>query len=285
MSFKLSIVTATYNRKDYLPRCIESVAAQSHLHKEHLIVDGGSTDGTVEVIEFYAAKYPHIKWISERDEGISDAFNKGLAMATGDAIGVMGDDDFYVPGAFAVVASEFERHPEVAMVAGSCEFIRNDDSAWLTQKASFTSRRDLIQYWVHWGRGVTLPAPSTFIRRKVIDVVGGFDVADRYAMDYHHWIKITEKFPQIKTIDQVFAKFRCDEGSISFSLAQAQQKETLAISKKYWGAKTSLGYYRMALSYSSHYLYYGFRAGLRSALLSTPATGWIVHLKQKARSS
>ncbi len=284
MSFKISAVTATYNRGDFLPRCIESVAGQPYPYKEHVIVDGGSTDGTVDIIKAYAAKYPHIKWISEKDKGLSDAFNKGLAMATGDAIGVIGDDDFYEPDVFAIIASEFERDVDVSLVAGNCDIIRNDNSIRKTQKASFTNRKDLIKCWKYWGNRVTLPAPTTFIRKEVIDVVGGFEENDRYAMDYHHWIKITDKFPKVKIVDKVFAKFRHDEGNISFSMYQAQITEMIATSKKYWGDPKSLVYYEMMASYMLLYTWPRFKSRVREELLSKPVTSWIVNLKHKFNS-
>src|SRR5438067_1298220 len=243
MKLKISIVTATLNRKDFLPRCIEAVAGQSHPYKEHLIIDGGSVDGTVELLKSYAEKYPHIRWISEKDNGISSALNKGLAMATGDIIGVNGDDDCYLPGAFEIVAAEFERNPSSGVVSGNCNEIRNDGAVALTIMAGCTSRRHLIEYWKHWGQSSLLPAPSTFFRKEVVEVVGGFDEADRYAMDYHHWIKITEKF-EVKIVDHVLAKFRCDEGTVSFSQGPQQLAEMHAISRKYWGPKLSFAYYR-----------------------------------------
>ena len=251
MNLKISVVTATLNRKDLLPRCIEGVAGQSYPHKEHIIIDGGSSDGTVDLIRSYAKKYPHIRWISEKDNGISSALNKGLALATGDVIGVNGDDDYYEPGAFEIVADEFEQNPSAGVVSGGCDHIRNDGSVWLSLKASFTNRQDLIEYWKHWGSTSFLPAPSTFFRRQVLEVVGGFDEADRYAMDYHHWIKITEKFG-VRIVDKVLSKFRSDQGTISFSQAQKQIDEMYGISKKYWGSKASLRYYRTTFSYFAY---------------------------------
>jgi glycosyltransferase involved in cell wall biosynthesis len=248
MKPKISIVTATLNRKDYLPRCIEGVAGQSYLNKEHIIVDGGSNDGTVELLKSYAQKYSHVRWLSEKDNGISSALNKAMAMASGEIIGVNGDDDFYVPGVFEIVAAEFERDPGLGVVAGNCDHINNDNELMMTGKAGFTSRRDLIEFWRHWGRAVFLPAPSTFFRKDVVARVGGFDEADRYAMDYHHWIKITKEF-RVKAIDRVFAKFRCDEGTVSFSRNREQLAEMYEISQKYWGSKASLSYYRMFFSY------------------------------------
>lgn len=260
---KISVVTATLNRKEFLPRCIEGVAKQSYPLKEHLLIDGGSTDGAVEVIRAYAKQYPHIRWISEKDHGISSALNKGLAMVTGDAVGVIGDDDSYLPDALAVVAREFSADRDVGLVAGGCDFVRNDGSVWMSQKASFTSRKDLIQCWRTWGRAVTLPAPSTFIRKTVLDVVGGFNEADRYAMDYRHWIEITAKFPKVKTVDVVLARFRYDHGNVSFSSNADQWKETLRISKEYWGRKWSPTYYQMLWSYLSDYKWPDLKQQLR----------------------
>jgi glycosyltransferase involved in cell wall biosynthesis len=265
MGLKISVVTATLNRKDYLPRCIEGVAGQSYPYKEHLIIDGGSTDGAVELLKSYAEKYPHLRWISEKDNGISDALNKGLAMATGDIIGVNGDDDFYLPGAFEIVAAEFDQNPSAGVVSGNCEIIHNDGTVESGWKTGFTNRRELIEFWKHWGKSVFLPAPSTFFRKEVVDAVGGFDEADRYAMDYHHWIKITEKFGA-RTIERVLARFRHDEGSISFSQGQEQLAEMYVISRKYWGSIFNPDFYRLSFSYLEYHKWPPLRDRLRNSI-------------------
>ncbi|HEX8998696.1 MAG TPA: glycosyltransferase family 2 protein [Blastocatellia bacterium] len=254
MSFKLSIITATRNRKQFLPRCLDSVTGQSYADKEHIVIDGGSSDGTRELLASYAEQHPHLKWISESDRGISHAFNKGLAMATGDAIGVIGDDDFYEADVFSLIAEEFARHPEAGIVSGHCRVINNEDQTISTEQAGFTTRRDLIECWRCWGRGVMLPAPSSFIRRQVIEAVGGFDEADRFAMDYRHWIKITERFP-VRILDRTLANFRHDAGTTSFSNNRQQWEETLAISKQYWGSKLSPDFYALWFSYWRHFHY------------------------------
>lgn len=267
MNLKISVVTATLNRRDFLPRCIEGVASQSYQNKEHIIVDGGSTDGAVEVIKSLAERYSHIRWISEKDNGISSALNKGLALATGDIIGVNGDDDFYEPDSFQIVAAEFEQNPSVGVVSGNCDHILNDGTIAFTSKAAFSNRRDLIECWRHWVRTVFLPAPSTFFRKTAVELVGGFDEGDRYAMDYHHWIKITEKF-DVKIVDRVLAKFRCDEGTVSFSQGPQQLAEMHAISRRYWGPKLSFGYYRMAFSYFEYHRLSPFWRSLTNGLRS-----------------
>ena len=252
MVFKISVVTATLNRRDFLPRCIESVVAQDHPDKEHVLIDGGSTDGAVEVLRDYAGRYPHIRWVSEKDGGLSEALNKGLALATGAACGVLGDDDFYLPGALARVAGEFARRPEVGLVSGDCDQVHNDGSLWVTLHSCFTTRDELLQPWRYWGRPVMLPAPSTFISRAALATVGGFDERDQYAMDYRHWVKITEKFP-VQTVGQTLAVFRCGQGTISFSANRKQRAETMRISRDYWGSPVRPAYWRFLRSYLRYY--------------------------------
>ena len=239
------------NRVDMIGRCIESVAAQSYANKEHVIVDGASTDGTVDVIREYADRYPHIRWISEPDSGLSNAFNKGLAISTGDLIGILGDDDFYADGAFDIVAREAEAKPEAGLIAGDCAYMDNAGRVTKVMRASFTNRRDLLECWVHWGREVTISAPSTFIRKRVIDDVGGFDEGDKYSMDYRHWVKITEKYP-VHIVHSTLAQFRFDTDSGDSITAKQQAKqvaETRRISREYWMSTGLAGYLALSWSY------------------------------------
>jgi glycosyltransferase involved in cell wall biosynthesis len=250
---KLSVITATRNRAAFLSRCIESVASQDHSLKEHIIIDGGSTDGTVELLEQARSTHSHLQFVSEPDRGLSHAFNKGVALATGDAIGIIGDDDFYEQGALRLIASIMENDPELGIVTGACRIIRNDGSCIRIVPASFSSRRDLIKCWETWGGRVFIPAPATFIRAMALAQVGEFEERDRYAMDYRHWIKLTKYF-RVEICDQVIANFREDAGSISFSSARQQWKETLAISREYWGSPFCFDYYEYLGSYLANRL-------------------------------
>jgi glycosyltransferase involved in cell wall biosynthesis len=245
---RITIVTATLNRRDFLARSVDSVAVQTYPHKEHIVIDGSSTDGTVELLAERAGRYSHLRWISEPDNGLSQAMNKGLARVRGDLIAVLGDDDFYEPGAFDVIAREAERNPKAGIIAGHCHVVNNRAERIDLLRAAWTNRDELIKWWTTWTQTVMLPAPSSFIRSEVIETVGGFDEADRLGMDYHHFIKITERYP-VKIVDHVIGNHRWDHGSMSFS----QMQETWAwmgrISRKYWGSKRTLAYYKLLLSY------------------------------------
>jgi len=247
---KISIITATMNRVDMIGRCIESVARQDYDSKEHVIVDGGSKDGTIDVIREYADRFPHIRWISESDRGLSEALNKGLKLMSGDLVGVLGDDDLYLPGAFNIVSREAEAHVEAGLILGDCDHIRNDGTVIRTWVTNYTNRKELIECWVHWGQDVRISAQAAFIRKGVIDDVGGFDERDRYAMDYRHWVKITERHG-VHVVHDILAQFRADPdegGSISVSLAKRQVDEMMAISREYWSTVSPAD--RLALRWS-----------------------------------
>ncbi|MCL2704808.1 MAG: glycosyltransferase [Spirochaetaceae bacterium] len=114
-----SIITATYNSEKTLAKAIESVIMQSYTEVEHIIIDGNSTDNTVAVIKQYAQKYPDkIKWISEPDDGIYSAINKGIDLANGNIIGILGSDDSYLPDIFQKIAQEFSKDSKLKLVYG-----------------------------------------------------------------------------------------------------------------------------------------------------------------------
>jgi len=249
MTLTVSVVTATRDRRDLLARCLDSVTAQEHEPKEHVVVDGASTDGTVELLRGYAARHAHLRWLSEPDGGISEALNKGFARVTGDVIAVIGDDDAYEPGAFAAVAAAFADGAPI--VAGGCLVVNDAGDVLRTLRASFTSRDDLVEWWLSWSGAVTLPAPATFFRAEVLTEVGGFEPADRFAMDYRHWLRMTERFP-VKTIDAVLARHRYDEGTISYSRVREQGREMLRMSKEEWGSPLGLRRHRLAWSHFRH---------------------------------
>ncbi len=123
----LSIITPVYNGEQFIAGCIQSVTAQNCAGVEHVIVDGGSTDRTVEILAEKARTHPHIRWISERDHGQSDALNKGIRMARAEYIGILNVDDFYEPGAFSRVIGIIKRLSEPRFIVGACNVLTTSD--------------------------------------------------------------------------------------------------------------------------------------------------------------
>lgn len=134
---RISIITPCYNRAGFIRHAIESVIAQDYPNYEHIVVDGASTDGTLEIL----AEYPHLRVISEPDNGLYDAVNKGLKLAQGDLIGWLNSDDRYVAGAFHKVARAFQANPHVDMVCGDTVFIEEDRHGHSVKRNKLISRR------------------------------------------------------------------------------------------------------------------------------------------------
>ena len=172
---KLSIITAVYNRVGTIAAAIESLHAQTHPDIEHIIIDGGSSDGTLPLL--HAARPAHL--VSEPDKGIYDALNKGLALASGDAIGILHSDDMLADAdVLADVAATFARTGADA-VYGDLDYVANDNSGRIIRhwRAGPYSRARLKRGWMP-------PHPALFVRRHVIEEHGGYDTRLRIAADY-----------------------------------------------------------------------------------------------------
>jgi glycosyltransferase involved in cell wall biosynthesis len=177
MNSQITIVTAVYNRVETIRAAIESVQSQSHPDIQHVVVDGASADGTLAVLESCVG--PNTTLISEPDKGIYDALNKGLALATGDIIGVMHSDDFFADNrVLSDVAAAFA-DSDVDAVYGDLDYVDAADPAHVVR---------------HWRAGHFLPAqlawgwmpphPTMFVRRSLIERWGGYDTRYRIAADY-----------------------------------------------------------------------------------------------------
>jgi glycosyltransferase involved in cell wall biosynthesis len=173
----VSIVTPTYNMADRLPQCVESVASQTYPHIQHVVVDGASTDGTKD----YLASQAHLKWISEPDEGQSDALNKGFAMADGEIVTWLNADDVLLPHAVAKVVDAFRTNPSAGWVYGNLE-VRRGDERWVT-KAPPRITNTTFQ------RGNVVSQPGTFFTAATLEQVGGIDADFHLTMDFELWLR------------------------------------------------------------------------------------------------
>jgi glycosyltransferase involved in cell wall biosynthesis len=180
----VSVITITFNSAKYLDDTIKSVIGQDYSHVEYIIVDGGSTDGTLDIIRRYEEKIQ--KWISEPDKGISDAMNKGIRMASGDIIGIIHSDDFYAdPTVLKRVAGIFSQSPGVKALYGIQDFIDP-----VTGKTLLTWGRDSDPSEIK--KRMYIPHPTLFVRRKVYDDIGLFKLDYEVAMDYEFAIRLTK---------------------------------------------------------------------------------------------
>jgi glycosyltransferase involved in cell wall biosynthesis len=216
----LTIITPCLNAAATLPETLASVREQAYPGLEHIVVDGGSTDGTVELLR--AAE--GIRWVSESDRGLSHALNKGIAMASHEVIGELNADDIYEPGALAAVGAALRDHPDAMWLTGYCRIIDADGAEirkgvtayknWLLRHYS------LDLYLTH----NFISAPATFFRRAVLDESGGFDERYRISVDYDLQLRIARGHEPL-VLERYLSNFRMAEGSLSMSGFRTQFRE------------------------------------------------------------
>lgn len=162
---RLSIVTPCYNSQTTLRETIESVHSQGYPDLEHLVIDGGSTDGTLEILR----ASPQLTWISEKDEGQYHAMNKGIARATGEVVAILNADDRYRPGALRAVGEAFARHPEWDALFGDIIYVGDGDREIFRREEALYDYRALL-----WGAVCYVVHPTLFIRRAVYERLGAY---------------------------------------------------------------------------------------------------------------
>jgi glycosyltransferase involved in cell wall biosynthesis len=195
----VSIITPSFNQARYIEATIQSVLSQDYPHIEYLIVDGGSKDGTVEIIKKYESKLAW--WVSEKDKGQTDAINKGFARAKGEILAWINSDDTYEPGAVSAAVKVMQEHSEVGMVYGDCNFI-NESGRVIGKFASAQTNYHLLrQGYVH------IPQQTMFFRANLWKQVGPLDPSFYFAMDYDLWTRIAAQ-KEIRYIPQTWANFR-----------------------------------------------------------------------------
>jgi glycosyltransferase involved in cell wall biosynthesis len=195
----ISIVTPSFNQDRYIEQTIQSVLSQDYPSIEYILVDGGSTDGTVNIIQKYEEKLAF--WVSETDRGQTDAINKGFERAKGDILAWINSDDTYEPGAIAAAVTYLQEHPEVGMVYGDCNYINESGNVIGKFNAAQTNYRLLRQGYTH------IPQQTMFFRAELWKQVGPLDPSFYFAMDYDLWTRIAAH-AQIRYIPQTWANFR-----------------------------------------------------------------------------
>lgn len=195
----VSIVTPSYNQAKYLEATIQSVLGQTYPNIEYIVIDGGSTDGSLEIIHKYQDKIAY--WVSEPDEGQTDAINKGFAKASGKIIAWLNSDDTYEPEAVAGAVAYLQAHPEVGLVYGDANFIDEKGKYMGRFPAAQTSYQRLRRGYVH------VPQQAAFWRADLWRQVGPLDPTIYFAMDYDLWLRLA-KVSQIKYLPHTWANFR-----------------------------------------------------------------------------
>jgi|SRR5690242_13372646 len=202
----VSIVTPSYNQGEFLEQCLLSVKRQAYPAIEHLVIDGGSTDNTLEILKRYSCQpgWEHLKWISEPDRGQSEALNKGFRAATGQVIGWLNSDDVYLPGSPQEVVETFQKQKNVDLIYGDYFMIDKDGKLVETRKEVSFNRFVLRHTHVNFVQS----SSACFFSRRVVDEGHFIDESYHYAMDYEYFVRLTEAGYRFQHLSKLLGGFR-----------------------------------------------------------------------------
>ena len=219
----LSVITPSFNSAEFLEDALLSVLHQPGARAQHIVTDCVSTDNTVEILK----RFPHVQWTSEPDEGQSDAINKGFLRATGDLMGWLNADDYYLPGGLQAIATAAEQHPEADVVYGDCVFV---DSAGKIVRSKVEHDFDpaILMYF-----GCYIPSTSTFIRRRVIDSGLLLDCDFRVCMDFEYFARLAHAGCKFHYVPRFVAAFRWHGCNVSLKQVDKRAQERLVVQRKF----------------------------------------------------
>lgn len=247
----VSIITPSLNQGQFIRDTIESVLSQDYRAIEYIVMDGGSTDGTLDILQRYAGR---LHWKSASDHGQADAVNRGLRLAKGDIIGWLNSDDTYHPGAVKAVVEHLLSHPDTAVVYGDAHYIDEHHTVIGTYPTEDFNLNRLAE-------ACFICQPTAFIRRDALDAVGGMDPLLRYCMDYDLWIRLGRQF-RFDRLHRVLAHSRRYPTTKSFSRRDELFNEIYTVAERSFG--------RVSPHWRVCRLYY------RLVDFSWPVTRWVL---------
>lgn len=215
----ISIITPVLNGERFIESCIKNVIHQNCPSAQHIIIDGGSTDSTVSIIQAYAGRYPHLRWISEKDRGQSDAMNRGVALAQGGILGFLNVDDYYEIGALQRMSDLFRTLPEPSLLVGNCNVWGDDEVLLGVNKPSRLRMADLLI-----GDEARYPFPvnpsAYFYHKTLHEKIGLYDTEEQYAMDIDFLLRA---IPHVHVVhlDEVLGNYRLIRGTKTFADMEA----------------------------------------------------------------
>ena len=220
---KISIVTPTYNQGEFIEQTICSVIEQNYPNLEYIIIDGGSTDNTVQIIRKFEKYISY--WVSEKDNGQAHAINKGLALSTGELFNWLNSDDYLESGALFKIAEAFTDQ-KVHLVAGKVRNFSNQYQEVIPNQ-NLTSKGLMC-----WSPGLNFVQPGVWMRRELIEKCGGIDEQYHYSFDWDLYIRYLYHFPFVKEIPDLLVHFRLHDRSKTQSLLDLFELERRKIIEK-----------------------------------------------------
>jgi len=226
----VSIITPSYNQAQYLEETIQTVLDQDYQNLEYIIIDGGSDDGSVDIIQRYADRLAY--WVSEKDQGQTDAINKGFARASGEILAWINSDDTYLPNAVFEAVEFLVTHPQAGLVYGDANLIDSNGEVIGKFPARQTDYKRLRRGYVH------IPQQATFFRADLWQQVGPLDPSFYFAMDYDLWVRISRVAP-IYYHPHLWANFRLHGSGKSVAEDSRCWPEMLRVHEREGGGRLS----------------------------------------------
>jgi glycosyltransferase involved in cell wall biosynthesis len=240
---KISVITPCYNYARFLQKALESVHEQvcnqpSNLQVEHIVIDGGSADGTVDLLQAFQAKVGgaigkdnaptySLQWISEPDKGQSDAINKGLRMATGDVVCWLNADEHYYASVLGKIADAFEKNPEVDVIYGEPVFTDKNGQIVKKKVEHRFDRRILLYY------GCYITSCCTFWRRQILEDGHYLDESYKATMDFEYYVRLMDLGYTFLFLPETIASFMWHEENISTVFFDVRRTERLQVQRRY----------------------------------------------------
>lgn len=233
----ISIVTPSLNQATFLDDALLSVRHQDHKCIEHIVMDGGSSDDSTEILQGHSETpgWEHLQWVSEPDRGQSHALNKGFARARGEIIGWLNSDDRYRADCFTTVAKAFQDNPNVDIIYGDSTWIDLDGRVFRLRREIEFSRFILLYH-----RVLYIPTTSTFFRRRVFDEGNLLDERLHYAMDFDFFIRLASRGYRFKHLSSFLGDFRFQPDSKSSRMPHRQLEEVNEVMQRYSPLSTQL---------------------------------------------
>lgn len=238
---KISIITPSFNQGQFIEKTICSVLDQGYPNVEHIIVDGGSHDNTVEVLQRYTGR---IVWCSEPDRGQAHAINKGMTQANGEIVTYLNSDDYLEPGALLHVAEVFAQHPEAHWLAGRCRIVNEsgvETRQWITMYKNFwlSLNRQSVLYILNY-----ISQPSVFWKKHAAEKVGPFNETLHFTLDYEYWLRMAVNY-RLHITPQYLSSFRVYAHSKGGKAAKEQFLSEYEVSKCFTQSSILLGLHKL----------------------------------------
>src|SRR3990172_2353225 len=228
---RITVVTPSYNQGQFLEQTVLSVLNQGYPDLEYIVRDGGSTDGSVEILRKYTGRIHY--WRREKDKGQADAVKRGFERATGEILCWVNSDDILIPGALSAVGEYFASNPDTELLVGGCVQIDERGELWKDRKnrLAFNLGTEVTHHQLLF-IGCRFAQPASFWKRSVFFEVGGFDTSLRFCFDYDMYLRMTKRKPGTR-LPRFLAAFRVHLASKSSTLTEIRSKENQILYQRF----------------------------------------------------